>query len=323
MKMFTFKSLAAASAIGLTLSALPVAAETKRVAIANFGEHPQLNAVVQGAQDAITAAGLDVEFSVDHVNFDATLLPQMLAKIEASSPDLVIGVTTPVAQNLLNYLGNSGTPILFGAVTDPVAAELVPSWDKGGNNITGVADALDIDATMQFINELFPNAKSVGVPYNPAEANDLATLEQVKLAAPKYGLAVQEVGVDNTNDIMARVTSLSARSDVLYGPGSNMIQPAIAAVASAATQAGVPVVNMDGGPVSEGMIPAGYTVSYHRIGELVGEMAIRVLAGEKPDDIAPRRPTRDDHVMVISKSGMAAVDAEIPASFAGCDCIVD
>jgi putative ABC transport system substrate-binding protein len=102
-----------------------------------------------------------------------------------------------------------------------------------------------------------------------------------------------------------------------------MIQPAIGAVASATNQAGVPLVNMDGGPVSEGLVPAGFTVSYHRIGEMVGNMALMILAGESPANIPPGMPAYEDHSMIISRSAMENVGATIPESFEGCDCIVD
>jgi putative ABC transport system substrate-binding protein len=324
MNIFFRKLTIAASLVGtVVLTAGSALADTKKISIANFGAHPQLDVVVEGFKSAIDASDVDVEYTVDHVNFDATLLPQMFAKIQASEPDMVFSITTPVAQNMLNLFGDSGIPMLFGAVTDPVAAELVPSWDAGGKNITGVADALDIRATLEFIHQLFPDAKTVGVPFNPSEANDLATLKLFEENAAEFGMSIESVGVDNTNDIMARVTSLAGKSDVIYGPASNMIQPAIAAVASAANQAGKPVVNMNDGPVREGVVAAGFTVSYHRIGELAGEMAVRILKGEAAENIAPKGPRFEDHIRVISKSSMAELGAAIPDSFADCDCIVD
>ena len=299
------------------------AADVKKISIANFGSHPQLNAVVEGFRSAVDAGGVNVEYTVDHVNFDATLLAQMFSKIQASDPDLIVSITTPVAQNMLNLFAGSGKPMLFGAVTDPVAAELVPSWDAGGDNITGVADAMDIKATLEFMRSLFPKARTVGVPYNPAEANDVAILKQFETHAPEVGLKVASVGIDNTNDIMARVTSLAARSDIIYGPTSNLIQPAIAAVASAATQAGKPVVNTDERPVSDGLVTAGFTLGYHRIGEMLGEMAVQVLNGKSPRDMATRKPAFDDHIMAISRSAMESLGAPIPDGFADCKCIVD
>ncbi|WP_420003652.1 ABC transporter substrate-binding protein [Arenibacterium sp. LLYu02] len=318
-----FRALPAVLTSALCLSAAMAEADTRRVAIANFGEHPKLNEVVENAQAAITAAGLDVEFTVNHVNFDATLLPQMFATIEATDPDLIIGITTPVAQTMLNTFGESGKPMIFGAVTDPVGAELVPSWDQAGAHITGVSDMLDIAATLTFIQELFPDTKTVGVPYNPAEANDIAVVKILEEDTEKAGLSLASVGVDNPNDIIARISTLSAKADVIYGPGSNLIQSSFAAVASAANQTNTPVVNMDEGPVIDGLIPAGFTVNTKRIGTMVGEMAVEVLNGTDVSTIAPRKPTYEDHWKVISRSGMANIGREIPASFETCNCIVD
>mgnify|MGYP001357010054 CR=1 FL=1 len=311
----------------LSLGAGWAAAEPKVIAIANFGEHPQLNAVADGFKAELLASGLvegtDVVFTTDHVNFDATLLPQMISKIEATKPALVLSITTPVSQNVKNQMGGLGIPLIFSAVTDPVAAGLVPSWDKGDANMSGATDALDINATLAFARKLFPNAKTIGVPYNPGEANDVATLGLFKKYAAENGFEVVEVGIDNTNDIQARITALAGKADLLYGAGSNLIQPAISAVASAANEAKIPLINSDAGPVNEGIIPAAFAVSYEKIGHIAGSIALRALNGEALEGIAPISPKYEDHTITISKKAMAAVGATIPDSFADCGCIVE
>ena len=311
----------------LSLGAGWAAAEPKVIAIANFGEHPQLNAVADGFKAELLASGLvegtDVVFTTDHVNFDATLLPQMISKIEATKPALVLSITTPVSQNVKNQMGGLGIPLIFSAVTDPGAPGLVPSWDKGDANMSGATDALDINATLAFARKLFPNAKTIGVPYNPGEANDVATLGLFKKYAAENGFEVVEVGIDNTNDIQARITALAGKADLLYGAGSNLIQPAISAVASAANEAKIPLINSDAGPVNEGIIPAAFAVSYEKIGHIAGSIALRALNGEALEGIAPISPKYEDHTITISKKAMAAVGATIPDSFADCGCIVE
>lgn len=314
-----------------TLMMVPIAtsalADPLRIAIANFGEHPALNAVVEGFRAEIVASGLaegtDVVFSVHHVNFDTTLIPQMLSVIEAGNPDLVLSITTPVSQNLLNAAGNASYPLVFAAVTDPVRAGLVPSWEAGGPNMSGASDGFDIAATLRFARELFPQAQTLGIPYNPGEANDVAMLESFQAAAEGSGLRIVSVGIDNTNEIPQRIMALSREADIIYGPASNLIQPAIAAVAAAANEARVPVLNTDADAVRDGLVPAAFTVSYQQIGHNAGRVALRALAGEPMAQIAPSRPAYEDHSITISRSAMAAVGAEIPASFADCGCILD
>lgn len=326
MKRSTFLRAAVAAAC-LWAAGGQAMAEPLKIAVANFGDHPQLNAVVDGFKEELAAQGYkdgtDVVFTVDHVNFDATLVPQMLTKIEAEKPSLILTVTTPVSQMAKNALAKTGIPLVFSAVTDPVAAGLTPSWDAGDANMTGASDMQDIDATLTFARKLLPNAKNLGIPYNPGEANDVALVNIMKEKAPAQGFAVVEVGVDNVNDIPQRVSSLAGKADVIYVPGSNLIQPAIASVASAALAAKIPIVNTDEGPVKQGVVPASFAMSYAKVGHNAGKIAARILKGEKPAAIAPSKPTYEDHAATISKKASAAIGMAIPDSFADCNCQVD
>lgn len=315
--------LAAALALGVGAAM----ADPIKIGIANFGEHPQLNAAIAGFKKALAdegfAEGKDVVYSESHTNFDASLVPQMIAKLQAENPKLMYTITTPVSQIAKKALAGSGIPIVFAAVTDPVAAKLVRSWDAGDDGMTGASDLQDIAAVLTFTHKLLPDAKRLGLPYNPGEANDVALLEKVKQAAPEAGFEVVEVGIDNVNDIQQRIASLAGKADVIYTPASNLIQPAIAAVSAAARQAGIPIVNSDDNAVRSGVVPASFAVNYTQVGVNAGKIAAEILNGKDPKSIPPSKPAYEDHAPAISKKAMAAFGIEIPAELADCGCIVD
>lgn len=321
----SLRGIVAAGAILFGLGA--ASAEPIRIGIANFGEHPQLNTAIQGFKDALAAGGYeegkDVVYSESHTNFDASLVPQMIAKLQAEGPALVYTVTTPVSQIAKKALAGSGIPIVFSAVTDPVAAKLVPSWEAGDEGMSGATDLQDVAAVMEFARKLVPDAKRIGQPYNPGEANDVALLEKVQAAAPDAGFEVVPVGVDNVNDIQQRIASLAGKADVIYTPASNLLQPAIAAVSAAARQAGIPIINSDDGAVSDGVVPASFAVNYQQVGLNAGKIALQILDGADPKTIPPMNPAYEDHAPRISKKAMAAFGIEIPEEFADCDCIVE
>ncbi|WP_295813046.1 ABC transporter substrate-binding protein [uncultured Nitratireductor sp.] len=319
------RGIAAAGTVALGLGT--ATAEPIRIGIANFGEHPQLNTAIQGFKDALAAGGYeegtDVVYSESHTNFDASLVPQMIAKLQAEGPALMYTVTTPVSQIAKKALAGSGIPIVFSAVTDPVAAKLVPSWEAGDEGMTGATDLQDVAAVMEFAKKLVPEASRLGQPYNPGEANDVALLEKVQAAAPDAGFEVVSVGVDNVNDIQQRIASLAGKADVIYTPASNLLQPAIAAVSAAARQAGIPIINSDDGAVSDGVVPASFAVNYQQVGLNAGKIALQILDGKDPKTIPPVNPAYEDHAPRISKKAMAAFGLDIPEEFADCDCIVD
>lgn len=325
LKSRLLSGLLVAGALAAGLGA--AVADPIKIGIANFGEHPQLNASIDGFKKALAdngfVEGKDVVYTESHTNFDASLVPQMIAKLHADNPKLLYTVTTPVSQIAKKALAGSGIPIVFSAVTDPVAAKLVPSWDAGDEGMTGATDLQDIAAVMAFTKKLLPNAKRFGLPYNPGEANDVALLEKVKEAAPAAGFEVVEVGVDNVNDIQQRIASLAGKADVIYTPASNLLQPAIAAVSAAARQAGIPIVNSDDGAVRKDIVPASFAVNYEQVGINAGKIAAEILKGKDPRTIPPSRPAYEDHAPTISKKSMADFGIEIPASLADCGCIVD
>lgn len=311
----------------LALSAATAAAEPIRIGIANFGEHPQLSASIAGFKKAMAdngfVEGTDVVYSESHTNFDASLVPQMIAKLQAEQPKLIYTITTPVSQIAKKALAGSGIPVVFSAVTDPVAAKLVPSWETGDDGMTGATDLQDVAAVMEFTHKLLPNAKRFGVPYNPGEANDVALLDKIKEAAPAAGFEVVDVGVDNVNDIQQRIASFAGKADVIYTPASNLLQPAIAAVSAAARQAQIPIVNSDDGAVRNGVVPASFAVNYEQVGLAAGKIAAEILKGKDPKSIAPWRPAYEDHQPLISKKTLAAFGLDVPAALADCGCLID
>ncbi|OSQ47407.1 ABC transporter substrate-binding protein [Thalassospira alkalitolerans] len=328
MKFFKPSTLSGLFIAGAMVAAIGTAsADPIKVGIANFGEHPQLNAAIAGFKEAMAANGFtdgtDVVYSESHTNFDASLVPQMIAKLQAENPKLIYTVTTPVSQIAKKALAGSGIPIVFSAVTDPVAAKLVPSWDKGDDGMTGASDLQDIAAVLEFTHKFLPDTKRLAVPYNPGEANDVALLEKVQELAPAAGFTVVPVGIDNVNDILQRVTSVAGKADVIYTPASNLIQPAIAAVSAAARQIGIPIVNSDSSAVANGTVPASFSVDYGQVGRNAGKIAAEILKGKDPASIAPSAPSYADHAPLISKKASAAFGIEIPAEFNDCGCIVE
>lgn len=314
--------LTAVAAFGLIAGA---AAEPVKIGIAQFGPHPQLDAVVEAFKAQMAKNGFaDASYDYGHVNFDPSLIPQLVQKIKAGNPDLILTITTPLSQGAKQALKGSGIPVVFSAVTDPVAAKLVPSWDKGDSDMTGASDLQNVDGVIAFTRKLLPDAKRLGVPYNPGEDNDVAAIKLIKDLAPGHGFEVVEVGVDNANDIPIRIASLKGKADVIYVPGSNLLQPAVSAVASAADQAGIPVVNSSEDTVMDHRTLAAFAVDYAQVGKNAATIATAILKDKKsPADIAPIKPAYEDHAAKISARQMKHYNMTLPAELKDCNCVVE
>lgn len=313
---------ALAAALGMTIGLGSAVAETK-IGIAQFGKHPQLDETVTAFKAELVKLGIaDAAYDELQVNFDATLIPQMVTKLASGSPKLILAVTTPVAQGARQIVGNTNTPVVFAAVTDPVAAKLTPSWEAGDKGMTGASDLQDVASVITFIKKLLPDAKRVAYLYNPGEDNDVAVLKLMQESTKAQGMELVEVGLDNTNDIPIRVGSLAGKADVIYVPGSNLVQPAVPAVAAAALGINIPVVSASAQAVRDGLVAAAFEVSYTKVGQNAAKLASEIIAGKSTDTLAPIKPAYEDHTAAINEAVLAKTGQKVPDSLKDCGCLV-
>ncbi|MCC4820476.1 ABC transporter substrate-binding protein, partial [Vibrio lentus] len=98
-------------------------------------------------------------------------------------------------------------PIVFTAVTDPIGARLVKQLDKPGRNVTGLSDLSPISQHVSLIKELLPNADSIGVVYNPAEANAVALVGLLKKSARDFGFTLHTEKALTIDDVESKAES--------------------------------------------------------------------------------------------------------------------
>ena len=295
-------------------------AQPKLVAIANFGEHPALRAGIDGFRAELRREGLvegrDVAYDDQHINFDRTLIPQLLTNAQSKRPALILAVTTPVAQSSIRVVTDKSIPIVFMSVVDPVVAQIVPSWQAGSATHTGATLYPDYNPSLAFVKQLLPSARRIGVPFNPGEDNDKTNMAEMRTAAAKAGLEVIEVGIDSPNDIAQRLQSLKDKVDVLFIIQSNLLQTSLPVIAATAQRMGVPAINTLDTPVRNHSFLAAHAMSYERMGAAAGKIAARILRGEKPSAIAPWRPGPPDYATVISRKQAEQWKVAVPASLA-------
>lgn len=322
--MTRLHTILAGAAIAASVFSTPVLAQEKTVALANLGPDPALNAVVSGFKKGMTdggyVEGTDVKYVYQDASFDAAIVAQMLTTLEAHNPDLFLTVTTPISQAARRVIQDKSIPIVFAPVTDPVDAGLVESWDGGSDRFTGSSNLQSMETVFAFAKDLIGDVSSVGVLFNPGDANDVVNIRYAEQAAKAMGITLVSVGVETTADIPVRVDALKD-TDFLYLIPSSMLQPAMPAVAAAARRNKLPIINASPAGVEDGQILASFSVSWFEVGRQAGLRAVRILNGEPVASIGVYRPTPTDHSPLISEAFMKETNMKLPVAFANCDCV--
>ncbi|MEJ2802138.1 ABC transporter substrate-binding protein [Comamonadaceae bacterium PP-2] len=267
---------------------MPAAAQQKSVAVTSIVEHPALDAVRDGVKEALQKAGLEdgktLRWQYQTAQGNAGTAGQIARKFVGDQPDVIVAISTPSAQALLATTKN--IPIVFSAVTDPVAGQLTPSWEASGTNVTGVSNALDLTKQAEMIRRILPQAKRVGVVYNPGEANSATVIKQLRELLPKYGMTLVEAAAPRSVDVATSARSLLGKVDLFYTNNDNNVMSAYESIVKVANDAKVPLLSADTDSVKRGAVAA-YGIDYHELGLQTGAMVLRILNGEKPGAIKP------------------------------------
>ena len=73
------------------------------------------------------------------------------------------------------------------------------------------------------LNELFPDAKNVGLLYCSAEANSQYQVDTVQAALEDLGYTCKQYSFSDSNDLSSVATTAASESDVIYVPTDNAV----------------------------------------------------------------------------------------------------
>ncbi|WP_298016523.1 ABC transporter substrate-binding protein [uncultured Castellaniella sp.] len=305
------RSLAGAAAVLGALASAPALAQS--VAVTSIVEHPALDSVKDGVREALTKAGYTeakgLKWQFQTAQGNTAIAAQIARKYVGDKPDVIVAIATPSAQAVV--AATKTIPVVYSAVTDPVAAQLVPGWGPSGTNVTGVSDALSMEKQIELIKKVVPNAKKVGMVYNPGEANSVVVVKQMRELLPKAGMSLVEATAARTVDVGAAARSLVGKVDVIYTNTDNNVVSAYESLVKVGNSAKIPLVAADTDSVKRGAIAA-LGVNYHDLGLQTGAVVVRILKGEKPGDIASETSAKQQLFVnpgAAQKQGVTLSDA--------------
>ena len=270
------------------LAATAALAASPMISVNQFVEHPALDSVLKGLQDYLKDNGVEAEFKVHNAQANMGTATQIGQQMIGEKSDLLVAIATPSAQATAQALSKAPAdlkrPMLFTAVTDPVAAGLVEAIDKPGEFVTGVSDLMPTEKHLEMVMTYKPDIKKLAILYNAGEANSKAIVASVKELSPKFGFTVVEATAPKTADVYAAAKSLVGRCDAVFIPTDNTIVAALESVIKVGTQNKLPIFAADVASVERGAVAA-MGFDYYKHGYQTGAMAKKILEGAAPSSL--------------------------------------
>lgn len=300
--------------LALTLAA-PASMADAVVGVIQFATHPSLDNCYEGF-----LLGLGDGYAVDFQNATADMsISDLQAKtMAAQGHRMLVGIATPAAMSAYAATRDSGTPVVFIAVSDPVAAGIVASLEAPGGNATGVSDVLNFPAQLEMIRAFLPDADTIGVIYTTSEPNSVSQLAAFEALAPQYGFAVEAIGITNASEVGSAAATLVAKGvDCVNNFTDNNVVDNLPLVLHTTNAAGIPVFGSEVEQVVNGCLAA-QGIDYVALGQRAGEMARAILSGEADPATTPVVQVSEVTPCYNSKVAQALA-IELPGALAGAD----
>ncbi|MBQ4651495.1 MAG: ABC transporter substrate-binding protein, partial [Oscillospiraceae bacterium] len=168
-------------------------------------------------------------------------------------------------------------PILGTSITDYGSALAIDDWTGvTGTNISGTSDLAPLDGQAAMLNEIFPDAKNVGILYCSSEPNSKFQADTITPILEELGYTVSAYTFADSNDVAAVTQTVCDKCDVIYIPTDNTAASCTEAINNVAIVAGVPIIAGEEG-LCGGCGVATLSISYYDLGYATGEMAAEIL----------------------------------------------
>ena len=282
--------LAMAMALSLTACGSNEAADASSeyvVGICNYVDDASLNQICDNIQNRLAEIGTEkgVTFTVKYDNCmaDANVMEQIISDFIADDVDLMVGVATPVAMAMQADTEDNQIPVIFAAVSDPLATGVVESLEAPGANVTGTSDFLDTTAVMNLIFAANPEADKIGLLYDLGQDASTTAINDAKAYLDAKNIEyVERTGTTVDEVSLAADALIADEVDAIFTPSDNTIMQAELTIYEKLADAGIPhYPGADSFALNGAFL--GYGVDYANLGVETANMIAEVLLdGKEP-----------------------------------------
>ena len=289
--------------------------ETYTIGIEQFAEHGSLDNCREGFLEGLAEEGIveGENLTVEYKNAAADMgtAGQISDSFVSSDVDLLCGIATPSAQSCFNAAMDKEIPVIYTAVTDPLAAELADEEGNPVGEITGTSDKLPIQQQLEMIRTMLPEAETIGILYTTSEANSESAIKEYEALAEEYDSTIETAGITATADIPLAAQGLLEKVDCITNLTDNTVVSSLPAILEMANEAKIPVFGSEIEQVKIGCLAA-QGLDYVELGRQTGKMAAQVLKGEKKASELPYE-TIEEASLYINEKTAENLGIEIPS----------
>jgi ABC-type uncharacterized transport system substrate-binding protein len=241
--------------------------------------------------------------------------PELAAELVGLQPEVIIAMGSAGTQALREK--TSTIPIVMLGADDPVRLGFIASLAHPGGNITGISNqaADTFEKAFEFLMEVRPSMSRVALFWAPAYPASRLCKAVLEAAAPRIGVAVEPIGVNEPAELDPAFASVArSRPDALIVHPTPVSIGHVREIAEFAIKERLPTFSWSEGNARQGLL-MGYAADWTKLITRAAAVTDKILRGAKPADIPVEQPTKFN--LLINLKTARAIGIEIPPSILG------
>lgn len=275
-----------------------------KIGILQFAQHPSLDncreGVIEGLKEEGFVEGKNLKIDYQNAQADMGISAQIANSFVSNKVDMIIAIATPAAMSAYNATLNTDIPVVYTALSDPVAAQVADENKNPVGNITGTSDILPVEEQLKMIREILPDAKNIGILHTSSEANSDSMLKIYKNLAGKYNFKIVDEAINTTSDIPLATDNILSKVDAITNLLDNTVVNSLPTILDKASEKKIPVFGSEIEQVKMGCLGS-EGIEYISLGNQTGKMASKILKGEKKAKEMPYETILEPNLYLNSK----------------------
>lgn len=243
---------------------------------------------VQGFQDGMAELGYTEGENVTYIfkgePTKGEELDVVLQEMVEREVDLIFTAGTPTGVAAHRITKGTTIPVVFGVISDPIAAGVMEDLTRPGGNMTGVKLSQNQARRLELLLEIAPKSQRILVPYNPEDTAGSTAVAQVHELAPNLGVEIVEGQARDDEQVTELLNNIPQDIDAIFMVPDSTVNARLADLLAVAFERNLPVSGPSTIQVEKGALTT-YGFVHHEVGAQAARMADQVLKGADPAEL--------------------------------------
>jgi putative ABC transport system substrate-binding protein len=251
----------------------------------------------EAMRDLGYSEGQNVKYELRTDETEPARLAEAAKELTSIPVDVIVAFGSPPSQAA--QTATQTIPIVMVAVGDPVREGLVASLAHPGGNVTGTS-ALGPEVApkrLQILKQVIPPLARVALLFNPNNASNIITRDEIKTATRDLGMSLVQVEAGTVPDLDTNLRGLlSQRPDVLIATVDAFLLLQLHEIIDFLESNRIPAMFSAREFVLAGGLMS-YSASNPDLFRRSATYVHKILQGSKPSDLPVEQPTKFDLVL--------------------------